>query len=227
VPAMFEESFSVGATNSADEIAGFSSRGPVTVDGSNRLKPEVSAPGVDVLSSTNGGGYAAYSGTSMAAPHVAGLVALVISANPWLAGRVSDIQQIIKLSARPAYTQDTCGTSYGSNRPNHAYGWGIVNAVEAVNAALALESIEAQDESKGLLIFPNPATYWVEVMLDTDTPENAQVQLFDVQWKLVLQQSFGEKSHLRLNLDQMPNGLYFYQVSNSAQRWSGKISVMR
>ncbi|HRO72801.1 MAG TPA: S8 family serine peptidase, partial [Saprospiraceae bacterium] len=48
--AIFEGSFSVGATNSSDDIAGFSSRGAVTVDGSNRLKPNVSAPGVSVRS---------------------------------------------------------------------------------------------------------------------------------------------------------------------------------
>lgn len=227
VPAMFEESFSVGATNSADEIAGFSSRGPVTVDGSNRLKPEVSAPGVDVLSSTNGGGYAAYSGTSMAGPHVAGLVALVISVNPWLAGRVSEIEHIIKSSARPAYTQDTCGTSYGTNRPNHAYGWGIVNAVDAMTAALALQNTEAQANSNELIVFPNPANNWVEVILDTDTHEDSQLLLFDNQGKLVMQQPFGGKSYMSLNLDGISNGLYFYQVTNGKQQWSGKISIFR
>src|SRR6188768_127806 len=82
--AMFENSFTVGATAPNDTIAGFSSRGPVIIDGSNRLKPNVSAPGVRVRSSIPGGQYANYSGTSMAGPHVAGAVALIISANPEL-----------------------------------------------------------------------------------------------------------------------------------------------
>src|ERR1039458_1392180 len=57
-PAIYDASFSVGATDSGDNIAGFSSRGPVTVDGSNRLKPDVSAPGVNIRSSVPGNGYA-------------------------------------------------------------------------------------------------------------------------------------------------------------------------
>ncbi len=65
---IYEESFSIGATDADDEIAYFSSRGPVTVDGSQRLKPNVTAPGVDIRSSVPGGGYeGGWSGTSMAA----------------------------------------------------------------------------------------------------------------------------------------------------------------
>ncbi len=54
--AIYDESFTVGATDSSDNIAGFSSRGPVTVDGSNRPKPDVSAPGDNVRSSVPGKG---------------------------------------------------------------------------------------------------------------------------------------------------------------------------
>jgi subtilisin family serine protease len=65
---IYAESFTVGATNSSDTIAGFSSRGPVTVDGSNRRKPDISAPGVDIRSSVPIGDYGdGWSGTSMAA----------------------------------------------------------------------------------------------------------------------------------------------------------------
>ncbi|MEM6967681.1 MAG: S8 family serine peptidase, partial [Bacteroidota bacterium] len=84
--AMFEPSFSVGATAANDTIADFSSKGAVTINGSGLLKPNVSAPGVLVRSSVKDSSYASYSGTSMAGPHAAGMVALMISANPDLAG---------------------------------------------------------------------------------------------------------------------------------------------
>ncbi|MCA1553878.1 MAG: S8 family serine peptidase, partial [Chloroflexi bacterium] len=67
-PARYAETFTVGATDSGDNIAGFSARGPVKADGSNRLKPNVSAPGVSVRSSFPGNNYGSASGTSMASP---------------------------------------------------------------------------------------------------------------------------------------------------------------
>ncbi|MEZ5330894.1 MAG: S8 family serine peptidase [Thermoanaerobaculia bacterium] len=127
--AIYEASLSVGATDSGDNIAGFSSRGPVTVDGSNRLKPNVSAPGVNVRSSLPGGGYGSLSGTSMAGPHVVGQVALLISAEPALAGDVDTIQACIEGTAVPRTTSQNCGGVPGSEVPNNTYGFGRVELV--------------------------------------------------------------------------------------------------
>lgn len=80
---------SVGAVDSGGRLAEFSSRGPVESDGSGRLKPDISAPGVNVYSSLPGGTYGVNSGTSMAGPHVVGVVALMWSANPVL---IEDIE---------------------------------------------------------------------------------------------------------------------------------------
>jgi serine protease AprX len=136
--AIYAESFTIGATDSSDVIASFSSRGPVTVDLSNRLKPNVSAPGVSIRSSTLGGGYGIKSGTSMAGPHVTGLVALLLSANPGLIGQVSEIETIIEQTALPRTTTQTCGNVPGSQIPNNTYGWGRVDAWAAVRSTLVI-----------------------------------------------------------------------------------------
>jgi len=131
--AIYDAAFSVGATNSSDNIAGFSSRGPVTVDASGRLKPDVSAPGVWVRSSLPGGGYGAKSGTSMAGPHVVGTVALLWSAAPRLIGDVDGTEWIVTQTARPRI--DTGCGGEPSGHPNNVYGWGIVDALAAVQGA--------------------------------------------------------------------------------------------
>ena len=133
-PAIYDASFSVGATDSGDNIASFSSRGPVTVDGSNRLKPDVSAPGVNIRSSVPVNSYAGgWSGTSMAGPHVVGLVALLLSAHPELRGHVDTIEHIIESSAVPRTDSQSCGDIPGTDVPNNTYGWGRVDALAALN----------------------------------------------------------------------------------------------
>ncbi len=131
-PALYGAAFSVGATDKSDNTASFSSRGPVTVDGSSRLKPDVSAPGVNVRSSFPGGGYGSLSGTSMAGPHVVGTVALLWSAAPRLIGDVDTTEWIITQTARPRTTTQACGDDSPGDVPNNVYGWGIVDALAAV-----------------------------------------------------------------------------------------------
>jgi serine protease AprX len=125
--AIYDASFSVGAVDSSNNIVSFSSRGPVTVDGSQRLKPDVSAPGNNIRSSVPGG-YAFFSGTSMAGPHVVGLVALAISARTCLEGDVDALEQYVKAHALPRTTTQTCGGVPGSAAPNNTYGYGALAA---------------------------------------------------------------------------------------------------
>ena len=130
--AIYDASFTVAATNTVDDLAGFSSRGPVIADGSGRRKPDVAAPGVSVRSSLRGGGYGSMSGTSMAGPHVAGLVALLLDARPDLIGKVGAIRSIIEAAADPINSAETCGGISGTEFPNNSYGHGRINALETL-----------------------------------------------------------------------------------------------
>jgi subtilisin family serine protease len=173
--AIFEGSLSVGATNNTDQIASFSSRGPVTVDGSNRLKPNVTAPGVGIRSCITGANnYAVWQGTSMAGPHVAGLVALIISANPKLAGEVEVIEDIIEqTTVNLTTTLQNCGAVLGTSVPNNTFGYGRINALAAVNMALSSQYTPyvTQDNNwvitnpqNGLvLVSPNDSRFRIQV----------------------------------------------------------------
>jgi serine protease AprX len=133
--AIYDASFTVGATNidedDKDVIAGFSARGPVIFGENELAKPDISAPGVSVRSSFPGGGYGSLSGTSMASPHVAGLVGLLISANPTLAGDVDALEQAIKDTAVPLTSDQGCGGDAPDATPNHVFGWGRIDALAA------------------------------------------------------------------------------------------------
>ncbi|WP_442929739.1 S8 family serine peptidase [Micromonospora sp. WMMC250] len=131
-PAPFPDVLTVGAVDSQGRVAEFSSRGPVPGVG----KPDVLAPGVGVLSAMPGGTYAALDGTSMATPQVAGVVALMWSANPALVGDLTRTRQILRdtaTAATPTYRSrnpsDDCGT------PSNVTGAGQVDAFAAVSTA--------------------------------------------------------------------------------------------
>lgn len=130
--AIYDATFTVGATTAADEIASYSSRGPVLVDGSGRQKPDVVAPGSGIRSSYVGGGYKRLSGTSMAAPHVAGIAALILSASPELSGQVERLEQTIRISATRKVSAQSCSEIMGDGIPNAVYGYGRVDAISAV-----------------------------------------------------------------------------------------------
>jgi serine protease AprX len=143
--ARYPESFTVGATDhTTDQIADFSSRGPVLGDPdfpTGLMKPNISAPGVDVRSAQRDGSYAELSGTSMAGPHVAGLVALLISADPSLAGDIDSLEDIIEQAAVPKTTDQGCGEDGPTDVPNNTYGWGRIDALAAVNQVLPTVSL--------------------------------------------------------------------------------------
>lgn len=134
--AIYDDVLTVGAIDQNGDVTSFSSRGPVMVDGSNRPKPDLVAPGADVLSALPGSTYGLNDGTSMAGPHVAGVVALMWSANPTLIGDVDRTEQLLRETARPYWGTAQIGCFSQEGRVSDAYGYGVVDAYAAVSAAL-------------------------------------------------------------------------------------------
>src|SRR5438045_2612548 len=138
-PAIYSASFSVGAYDINNTLASFSSRGPSTYYTPNLLKPNISAPGVNVRSSYYSGDttYANLSGTSMSGPHVAGVVALVWSARPQLVRDIAATKSLLQNTANPSVTvtppQLCGGTLSTTDIPNNSFGYGRVDALAAVN----------------------------------------------------------------------------------------------
>ncbi len=121
-PANYPEVIAAGSINNNNRLSNFSSRGPGLKG--EEIKPDLVAPGENIISSVSGGGYASKSGTSMAAPHLAGVAALLLSAEPLL--NANDLANILKQSTTPL-TNEIYPKS-----PNYGFGYGLVNAWNAV-----------------------------------------------------------------------------------------------
>ena len=134
-PGQWPEVTAAAAFASGDTIASFSSRGPVTIGHDVMVKPDIAAPGVNVRSSIPGSSYGSMQGTSMASPHVAGAVALLVSARPDLAGKVDILQMLLKDTAEPK-TSTQCPPY--TDIPNDVWGWGILDIEAAVLRAQAM-----------------------------------------------------------------------------------------
>lgn len=222
--AIFKNSFTVGATQQSDTIANFSSRGTVTIDGSGRLKPNIAAPGVGIRSSIKDGGFAAFSGTSMAGPHVAGAVALLISANPDLAGQVELIEDIIERNAKPMRSAQTCGSRPGALIPNPVYGYGRIDIAAAVEEALGLTATSNPQEASPLQLMPNPTSSRVTVRKADAPLSAASFTLLDGQGRVVHRQLWPQgQLQISVDLSRLPDGMYFFQWSDGRELQRGKL----
>jgi len=157
-PSFYEASYTVGALNTGtDTIAGFSSRGPVTVDGSNRIKPDITAPGTNTRSATNDcdNCYGTASGTSMASPHIAGAMALLWSAIPSFQHQIQPSRDALDDSA--VFISSTlCGTA---GPPNNVFGWGRIDIAAAVGTPAPTPTVS-----------PTPVSSATPCGLSTPTP---------------------------------------------------------
>jgi serine protease AprX len=127
-PAQYDESYSVGSSNISNALSFFSSRGPASFQG-ERIKPDIVAPGEGVRSSYPTNTYVTLSGTSMASPHIAGVIALLYDAKPQLIGNVDQTERLLNRTATHVNSSEC--ESNGSF-PNNLWGWGFVNVERAV-----------------------------------------------------------------------------------------------
>lgn len=118
-PANYPESLSVGAVGATDSIWAYSSAGPSTCGGRTRVFPDLVAPGVSVLSADRFGGFQYLTGTSVAAPHVAGAAALLLGAHPGLS--VASVESALTASA----------VDLGPAGPDERYGNGRLDVTAA------------------------------------------------------------------------------------------------
>lgn len=221
--AIFDNSFTIGASMANDTITNFSSRGPVSVDGSGRMKPNVAAPGHLVRSSTRNREYATWSGTSMAGPHVAGAVALIISANPELAGRVEEIETILEQTAVRRTSDQDCNNIDGEAIPNAVYGYGRIDVLAAVEMAQSFELAPIVNTVK---TYPNPFANMLNFEL-LDFYGETEMEIYDVSGKLIRTFSWDIPSYgvkkFEVDMTPLAQGIYFYYIKNGGETQVGKI----
>jgi subtilisin family serine protease len=133
-PAIYEDVFTAGAVDKTGTISSFSSLGPVIMNGNSRIKPDLLAPGEQILLAAPGGKYTFASGTSFAAPHISGVVALMWSANPKLIGDIETTTRLLIDNTQPYNgVEAQCGDARNGS------GAGILDAFAAVQAAIDLK----------------------------------------------------------------------------------------
>ncbi|MCD4707016.1 MAG: S8 family peptidase [Candidatus Sabulitectum sp.] len=223
----------VGATDSGDTIADFSSRGPVTCwsdynDTYALIDPDICGPGVNIVSTKWTGGYTTMSGTSMATPHLAGVAALMLSANADLT--VAQMDSII----------ETTSVDLGPSGKDNSYGAGRVDAYQAVSAAVALATTGIEESQGDAMpagmsistISPNPVSGFASFSVYTAVSGIADISVFDVTGRRVsnIDNSEIESGANAYNWQipaEMGNGVYFIRATVNGSTVSTRMTVVR
>jgi len=222
-PADGFDVIAVGAVRSDSLIASFSSRGP-TSDG--RIKPDVVAMGVStVYSNSNGVGFGRGSGTSYSSPQVAGVAALILSAHPELTPKQVR-EALIKTANRV-------------NSPNNVYGFGLVNALAAVNYWGAVS--EPGEQNRFVQSYPNPFSYELHsqilFIVDLKEANRITIDLFNVLGQKVttivdvIQPALSNIQvtwqGLTADGSRLPSGLYFFRARIGDAVHMGKVTILQ
>jgi hypothetical protein len=142
----------------------------------NEIKPEVSAPGSSIRSSYNSSdsSYATSSGTSMAAPHVSGALAVIWSACSDLIGDFDASEQLLKDTALQIAYATGCGNEGSGNIPNNAYGYGRIDVLAAVQACSEPPPTPTPGPSPTPTMTPTPPSIPPILLVDDDTGDSYQ-----------------------------------------------------
>ena len=214
VAAYSAEYYTMTGVEVGGQLASFSSIGPLMTDS---LKPDITAPGVGVRSSISsytdnaytavttvdfaGRTYpfAAFSGTSMSSPATAGVVTLILEANPYLSA--DQVKQIIIATARK---DDDTGNipSFGSP----VWGWGKLNAYAAVKMALVTVGISELKQEVTWDLYPNPTSEILSIKGLNGT--TSEFSVIDLQGKAINVEMI-ENS---INVSVLESGVYFLRL---------------
>ena len=219
IPAQSPGVIAVAAHDSLGQIASFSSRGNFAEPLNG---PDIAAPGVAVRSSVPTDQYRFFNGTSMAGPHVAGLVALMVSARPELRGQVDTLEALLYRSATAAAVSasDTCSIADG---PNMTFGEGYANALAAVQAAQAWGGISGTRNVPSLKaqVAPNPVERGFTLLLP-EAAVGGTLTVYDALGRSVLRQQV-MSPRTDILTQQWTRGTYVYEVRSAAGVASGRI----
>ena len=232
-PEVYDESYTAGSTSTGDIIAPFTGRGPVVSEQGTLIKPDCSAPGVDVLSCVLGGGYEYWSGTAAAVAHVAGVMALAVTANPTLGGNPDAIEACLNATALPLMSSQ-CGD--GGAVPNNVYGHGRVDA----EAACAHTTAVLPGVTAGVRLLPNvpnPFNPRTNLVYELDRNAAVDLRIYDASGRLVrvlvadLEQAAGRHEVTWDGRDDrgidVAAGVYLSQLRAGSDMVAGRLVLLR
>lgn len=215
-PADGDSVISVGAVGSNRIRSYFSSVGP-TSDG--RIKPEIMAMGSnDYHASSFGNSYSFGSGTSFSCPIVAGVCALLLEANSKLTPM--EVLQTLR------------STASQSTNPDNLYGWGIINALNAVNTIITKVDEEKIPEDYYLLTnYPNPFNPSTKIRFAIPKSSLVKIRLVDIlgnEIRTLVDKEFEAGiSEIELNGSGLSSGLYFVNMTTNNINKTLKISLIK
>jgi len=232
-PEVYDESYTIGSTGPGDLIAVFSGRGPVVSEQGTLIKPDLTAPGVDILSCVPGGTYSYWSGTAMAVAHVAGAVALAVTAHPALAGQPDAIEARLNATAVPQ-TSSQCGD--GDAVPNSVYGHGRVD-VEAACAAVTEAPAGAETAARLLPSAPNPFNPRTTLVYEVGRTGAVDLRIYDASGRLVrvlVSERVQARGRYEVGWDgrdgrgqEVPTGVYLSRLSAGGEPVTGRLLLLR